>query len=926
MSNFKKKMSGSLTCLILVGMMSSGLYAKSYDDVKNDSPFSEQIGILSDIGVIKGTGENEFSPDEPVTREQMAMLLFRLMLGKDSAGTLNSSPFTDLYDPTYNGAISWANASGYIIGTGDNIFEPTAGITLQDAMTMLVRALGHSSIQMNSGYPWTYIDAAVKLGLDDGLEELKYTKELTRSEVAAILYNALSADYMIPRTASNGMTFYETTTIIERVFGYEISESVIVATNDFALPEAERVTKNGYVTVKNQNGYMTVKFSELGLSGTPNENLGKNIRLVYKKDTSSKLITVLGATELGKVTSPDKITSGKNDSYIEIDGIKYQVVTKLSDTLSTNANELLVYAYDADGILTQITSNKELANLVGAFDASLIFDDKDSEIADRLIIKAYSYGQYKLNGGKINIADNKKLTDITLTSPEGLANGDHVLYYFNSENNTLEIAAILEISEIGTVTKLSSTSATVGNVKYTLGNELLGVSAADIYSKLNIGAKVKVVTYNGAIIAVDLSSDTVYSPSEYLVAQSNPVAVFANGKLGYMIEANIDGVSQEIFVSNKTVEVGKVYRYTISGDNTYTLISASVSGGVIVSGNNEFVQSNRHNDEIAYIIDSSNESSVIMSGSHYVISSGNANAITSTGMNESAVNFVTDNDTLIVIKTSDGFKFISGKFDSTIKINNGAYVAAVFSNEVGSVETLRYLYISDGSFGNAASTSESVKILSFNGRELIDGKVYTLYSVLNLSSGKVESMMSLESGLTVGKNYLLSVSGLISADEAATNGGILTGYTKTTVTIGGKTYTVTSDTVISKLNSDNTTETVDISALYMKNVEFTVSNGKINSLILIGDATFEVSYENDIINITSKQAIAGTSSAEFVKLSKIVDDTTIEINSSNFKVTLETDNFGMNISIPATEALENGSYILEFTVNNVTFETVLLVK
>ena len=83
----------------------------------------------------------------------MALLLFRLMIANDNAGPINSTSFTDLYDDTYSGAISWANASGFILGTSETTFEPTAGITLQDAMTMLVRALGHGSAQMNSGYP-----------------------------------------------------------------------------------------------------------------------------------------------------------------------------------------------------------------------------------------------------------------------------------------------------------------------------------------------------------------------------------------------------------------------------------------------------------------------------------------------------------------------------------------------------------------------------------------------------------------------------------------------------------------------------------------------------------------------------------------------------------------------------------------------------
>ena len=928
MSNFKRFMSGSLTCLILAGMMSSGLWAKSYDDVKNDAPFSEQIGILSDIGVVKGTSDKEFSPDAPVTREQMALLLFRLMIGKDSAGTLNTSPFSDLYDDTYSGAISWANASGYILGTSDVTFEPTAGITLQDAMTMLVRALGHSSLQMNAGYPWTYIDAAVKLGLDDGLEDLRYTKELTRAEVAALLYNALTADYMIPRTASNGMTFYETTTIIERVFGYEIDESVIVATNDFALPGAETVTKTGYVTVKNDKGFMTVKFSELGLDGTANENLGKNIRLVYKNDDKAKLVTVLGSTELGKIVAPDKITAGKDNTYIEIGGVKYQVVEKLSDKLATNANELLVYAYDNDGVLSQIKTNADLAALTGAFDAKLIFDDKDSETADRLIIKSYGFGQYKLNGGKVNLAGNKKLTDITVNSPEEVSNGDYVLWYYNEANKTLDIAAILPVSEVGTVTRLTTTTATIGGTKYDLGNDKLGVSASDIRSQLTVGGKVRVVVYNNAVIAVDSASDTIYSPSKYLVAESGTTAVFVNGKFGYVIEANIDGVKQDIFVTNKTVEAGKVYRYTTDGAGNYTLIAATVSGGVINSGNSEFVQSNKQNDEIAYIIDKADGSSVIRGNSHYTISAGNASAVTSTGMNESAISFVTDKNSMIVVKNGSNYQVISGRTTASIKINDGASVTAVFSNEVGSVETLRYLYISDGSLGNVASTANSVKVLAFAGRELIDGKVYTIYTALNLSTGNVETMMSLESDLTVGKNYLTRVDGLISADAADVIGGVVTGYTGTTITIDGETYTVDSSTVIAALKSDNTTETVKLSDLYMKNVEITVSNGVLKSVISLGEPGFKAEYSNGTITITAKEKLSGLGSVELVKLSKAEDDKFIEVDTSMFKVSYDEDNgFRLVLSAPATSVtLGAGAYIVEFTADDASFVVNLIVK
>jgi len=95
--------------MLMVGMLLSAS-AKSFADVGSDHDYAEQIGILSDIGVIIGTGVDEngtpvFSPEMKVNREQMAMLLFRLMLNRADAGTVNSSPFTDLVGEIYNGAI-----------------------------------------------------------------------------------------------------------------------------------------------------------------------------------------------------------------------------------------------------------------------------------------------------------------------------------------------------------------------------------------------------------------------------------------------------------------------------------------------------------------------------------------------------------------------------------------------------------------------------------------------------------------------------------------------------------------------------------------------------------------------------------------------------------------------------------------------------
>lgn len=110
MNHFRKFLAMALAALMLIGATVS-VSAKKFDDVANDNIYAEQIDLLSEIGVIVGTSANEFSPNEPVTREQMALLLYRMMIGNDNAGSINTSPFNDLYDPTYHGAISWASAN-----------------------------------------------------------------------------------------------------------------------------------------------------------------------------------------------------------------------------------------------------------------------------------------------------------------------------------------------------------------------------------------------------------------------------------------------------------------------------------------------------------------------------------------------------------------------------------------------------------------------------------------------------------------------------------------------------------------------------------------------------------------------------------------------------------------------------------------------
>ena len=912
-------MSGIVATAMVLASLVTGTHAKSYDDVASTDRYAEQIEILSDIGVVKGTSETEFSPDKKVTREQMALLLFRLMIGKDTAGTNNTTAFTDLYDHTFSGAISWANASGYIIGTSATTFSPAAGISLQDAMTMLVRALGHGSTKMDAGYPWTYIDTAVKLGLDDGIEDLSYTKQLTRAEVAAVLYNALTAEYLIPRTASNGMTFYESTTIIERVFGYEIDESVIVATNDYALEGVDTVTKDGFVTVHTADGFITVNFADLGLKGAADEHLGKSVRLVYKRDTNSKLTHVLGCTETGKSESASIIKFGKDNAYVEIGGVKYQVVETLSDALSTNANELLVYSFANGDTLTQITDNASLAALTGAFDAELIFDDKASNVADRLIIKPFAFGKYTVSGGKVNIAGGMKQDDLTVTNPYKAESGDYVLYYFNEGKKTLELAAVLPVTEAGKVTRLSADSVTIGGITYKLGNEKLGVSAESLHDKLTVGESVHAVVFGDQVLALEATSVSIGAASKYLIAETGTTPVFENGKFCYVMKAIIDGKSVTIFTENRTVNAGEVYRYTVDTDGVYKLIAKRVSGGNIVSGDAEFVQSNSKNNEIAFVIDSANGTTIDKSAANYTINEGSADAVTSTGADESAIRFITDANTVIIAVTDGTVKAHKGVYTSNITVNDGASVTAIFDNEVGAVETLRFMFISDGALGGAVTTETSVKVLASTGKELVDGVAYNTYLAFNFATGKVSEMHSASDSLVAGTNYLTDADGFITANEASVASGIVTGFAGSTVTIGDTTYTVADGVKPVVLDEDNTVSETTISAALMQRVEFLTENGKITSMVIIGETAFEATHAGGVITVSTSDELGSTDTFTVTSLVKNGESTDTEIDISNADAA-PSGGAGFGFTVTLESALEAGDYTIAFTVHGVAFE------
>ncbi|MBQ3178554.1 MAG: S-layer homology domain-containing protein [Clostridia bacterium] len=556
-----KVLSSTLAALLIAGS-GTMVFAKDFSDVDDLSYAKTEIDMLSDIGVIKGTSDTEFSPDELVTREQMAAFLFRLMLNKEDAGRVNTTQFKDLYEPYYNGAISWANASGYILGTSKTTFEPTGGITLQDGMAMLVRALGQEKDNMNAGYPWSYINAGIKLGLDRGLEDVAYDKTLTRAQTAILLYNAMTSEYLVAGTTANGNVYYESTSLIEEVFGYDMADAVLVSTNTYTTG-GNTVVKNGYVTLTCTDGEgkqftMTVPYADMKLSGSANDRIGQSFRVIFQK--TGNTYSVLSTVEMSRTEEHTSAAVSSDEKTVTIGENKYTLVDKYSDSLATNNNELILYAYDDNGTLEQIETIGELKNLLGFYRITLIYDAGE-DVARRAVLRGYELGQLNIDkDGKINLADGLTEEKLTggLTNPDKAESGDYVLYYFNENTKELEIGMLLDIVS-GTVRRITADTVKLGDDTYKLGNTTAGISAESIRNQLALGHTVNAVIWQDAVIAIH--EGTVRTDrSEYLVALSDAHRIYENGSFRYVATVSIDGETKNVYVKDGSAREGQVYR------------------------------------------------------------------------------------------------------------------------------------------------------------------------------------------------------------------------------------------------------------------------------------------------------------------------------------------------------------------------------
>ncbi len=124
--------------------------ATSFSDVTSDKWYAEAIAWAAEQGVVTGYSDGTFRPDNQITREQLAAILFRFakLTEMDPPERADLSSFPDAKDVQSYAveAFQWAVAKGLIngildSGSGETFLRPGGSATRAQVATILMRFL-----------------------------------------------------------------------------------------------------------------------------------------------------------------------------------------------------------------------------------------------------------------------------------------------------------------------------------------------------------------------------------------------------------------------------------------------------------------------------------------------------------------------------------------------------------------------------------------------------------------------------------------------------------------------------------------------------------------------------------------------------------------------------------------------------------------
>lgn len=174
-----------------------------YSDVDKEAWYAEGVHWASVNGVMNGVGGGLFDPNGSISRAMLVTMLWRL---EQEPETEYDMSFDDVpEDAWYTGAVRWATANGIVDGYSPERFGPNDSVSREQLATILWRYAADQGVDTTAGeafnlgvfvdaeyiadWAWSAMSWAAGTGLmgSVGNERISPESEATRAQVATIL-------------------------------------------------------------------------------------------------------------------------------------------------------------------------------------------------------------------------------------------------------------------------------------------------------------------------------------------------------------------------------------------------------------------------------------------------------------------------------------------------------------------------------------------------------------------------------------------------------------------------------------------------------------------------------------------------------------------------------------------------------------------
>ncbi len=535
MRNFKKFLALVLA-MLMVSACAIGVSAKTFKDQSaiEESGYAEAVGILTDLGVMQGKGDDTFDPNGILTRAETAVIIAKLYAGSNGANikwdSAKECVFDDVTAEWAFGYINYCAQRGLMDGVGDGKFNPDGTLSLAEAVTAVAKAAKLSdqvaALSENKTFAWwatPWMTVAEDNGLLANISEFDYTVDCTRATMAQVAYNLFNNEEITFIYEGFGMA--EFTGKVAAIVGNTLK---LVDGADSRL--VDLTTFNNAMKAAN-------------VEGTAADYEGAYFSIIYSNDKQTVYGVSLESAVLKTNYTENKLVANKDAQTISIDGVVYNFngLGSIDDTVIggvTSSNGVFV-----EGLGETLTT-------IPAYYTAVAFDDDADGKYDRLYVEEYV-------AGKVAKADKAQDND-------GTADG-----YNTVENVKYEIVSIYDMA--GTLVKswndknvVFAGQAYVDAATPVLYRTYTDVTGNDVIEILMNGVKASgkltklsktQVTIDGAALAN--AGDFTVIDTNFSVYLNQTVTYYTlDGKFVNFLEA--DTASEvKVFVNNVVLKGGK---------------------------------------------------------------------------------------------------------------------------------------------------------------------------------------------------------------------------------------------------------------------------------------------------------------------------------------------------------------------------------